>query len=53
MFGVKTEIGADHLGLALDLVPEGPNDRSQAIYCLEQVLSRFRPAGHGLILTPG
>ena len=36
-----------------DTVPEGPNDRSQAIYCLEQVLSRFRPVGHGLILTPG
>jgi hypothetical protein len=34
-------------------VPEGPDDGSQAIYCLEQVLSRFRPVGHGLILTPG
>ena len=37
----------------LDFVPEGLNDRSQAIYCLEQVLSRFRPVGHGLILAPG
>jgi hypothetical protein len=26
-----------------DLVPEGPNDRSQAIYCLEQVQSKIRP----------
>jgi hypothetical protein len=34
-------------------VPWGLDDRSQAIYCLEQVLSRFRPVGHGLILTPG
>src|SRR5260221_4112798 len=29
------------------------SDRSQAIYCLEQVQSRIRPVGHGLILTPG
>jgi hypothetical protein len=45
-------------------VPEGLSDRSQAIYCLEQVQSRIRPVlsaiarmateeGHGLILTPG
>jgi hypothetical protein len=33
--------------------PEGLNDRSQAIYCLEAVQSRIRPIGHGLILTPG
>jgi hypothetical protein len=31
---------------------EGLNDRSQAIYCLEQVQSRIRLVGHGLILTP-
>src|SRR5260370_38206793 len=31
---------------------EGLKDRSQAIYCLEQVQSRIRPVGHGLILTP-
>jgi hypothetical protein len=37
-----------------DFVPEeGLNDRSQAIYCLEQVPSRIRPVGHGLILTHG
>src|SRR5258707_9618144 len=35
------------------VVPEGPNDRSQAIYCLEQVQSKIRPVGHGLILTHG
>jgi hypothetical protein len=29
------------------------SDRSQAIYCLEQVQSRIRPVGHGLILTHG
>jgi hypothetical protein len=34
-------------------VPEGPDDGSQAIYCLEQVQSRIRPVGHGLILTHG
>ena len=26
--------------------------RSQAIYCLEQVDSRIRPVGHGLIFYP-
>jgi hypothetical protein len=36
----------------LTFVP-GPNDRSQAIYCLEQVQSKIRPVGHGLILTRG
>jgi len=30
-------------------IPEGLNDRSQAIYCLEQGQSRIRPVGHGLI----
>jgi hypothetical protein len=35
-----------------DFVPEGLNDRSQAIYCLERVQQRIRPVGHGLILTP-
>src|SRR5260221_14586770 len=34
-------------------VPEGPNDRSQAIYCLEHVQPKIRPVGHGLILTHG
>ena len=33
--------------------PEGTNDRSQAIYCLEHVQSRIRPVGHGLIPTLG
>jgi hypothetical protein len=37
----------------LTFVPEGPNDRSQAIYCLEQVRLKIRPGGHGLILTDG
>jgi hypothetical protein len=37
----------------LTFVPEGPNDRSQAIYCLEQVRLKIRPVGHGLILTHG
>jgi hypothetical protein len=40
-------------GVVGDFVPEGLNDRSQAIYCLEQVQSRIRPVGHGLILTHG
>jgi hypothetical protein len=31
--------------------PEGTNDSSQAIYCLEGVKSRIRPVGHGLIPT--
>jgi hypothetical protein len=35
------------------IVPQGLNDRSQAIYCLEQVQSRIRPVGHGLILAHG
>jgi hypothetical protein len=30
-------------------VPEGPDDGSQAIYCLEQVQSRIRPVGYGMI----
>jgi hypothetical protein len=34
-------------------VPEGLNDGSQAIYCLEQVQSRIRPVANGLILTHG
>ena len=29
-------------------VPEGPDDGSQAIYCLEQVQSRIRPGGYGM-----
>jgi hypothetical protein len=32
--------------------PEGTNDGSQAIYCLERVQSRIRPVGHGMIPTP-
>jgi hypothetical protein len=33
-----------------DFVPEEAlNDRSQAIYCLEQVPSRIRPVGSGMI----
>jgi hypothetical protein len=32
--------------------PEGTNDGSQAIYCLERNQSRIRPVGHGLIPTP-
>ena len=32
-------------------VPEGLNDRSQAIYCLEHVESRNRPVGYGMILA--
>ena len=37
----------------LTFVPEGPNDRSQAIYCLEQVRLKIRAVGHSLILTHG
>jgi hypothetical protein len=33
--------------------PEGINDGSQAIYCLEGVQPRIRPVGHGLIPSPG
>src|SRR5260221_11691146 len=39
--------------MLVGLCPGGTNDSSQAIYCLEQVQSRIRPVGHGLILTPG
>ena len=35
-----------------DFVPEGLDDRSQAIHCLEQDPIKIRPVGHGLILTP-
>jgi hypothetical protein len=30
-------------------VPEGPGDRSQAIYCLELRAKKIRPGGHGMI----
>jgi hypothetical protein len=33
--------------------PEGTNDGSQAIHCLERDQSRIRPVGHGLIPTLG
>jgi hypothetical protein len=33
----------------LDFVPEGLDDRSQAIYCLEHVQLRIRPVGYGVI----
>ena len=32
-----------------NFVPEGLNDRSQAIYCLEPVQNRSRPVGCGVI----
>ena len=35
-----------------DFVPEGLDDRSQAIYCLEHVQLRIRPVGNALIPTP-
>jgi hypothetical protein len=47
-----SEMVADHdqaLGPCPTRVPEGLNDRSQAIHCLEQVQLRIRPVGHGLI----
>jgi hypothetical protein len=53
MFGVERRIGSDYLGLAMDLVPDGPNEGSQAIYCLEHAQLRIRPVGHGLIPYPG
>jgi hypothetical protein len=34
-------------------VPEGLDDRSQAIYCLECVEKESRPVGDGVILTFG
>ena len=34
-----------------DFVPEGLDDRSQPIHCLEHVQLRIRPVGHGLIPT--
>ena len=34
-------------------VPEGRNDRSQAIYCLECATQRTRPVGNGVIGSPG
>ena len=33
------------------LVPKGPNEGSQAIYCLERVRWRIRPVGNGMIPT--
>ena len=36
-----------------DLVPEGPNEGSQAIYCLESVSKRDPSRRDGLILTLG
>ncbi len=36
---------------SVGFVPEGLNDGSQAIHCLEQVQLRIRPVGHGLIPT--
>jgi hypothetical protein len=35
--------------MASALRPVGTNDRSQAIYCLEQVQLRIRPVGDGMI----
>jgi hypothetical protein len=35
------------------LVPEGRNDRSQAIYCLECATQRTRPVGNGMIRSTG
>jgi len=43
--------GTVPIGLSV-FVPEGLNDRSQAIYFLEHVQLRIRPVGHGLIPTP-
>jgi hypothetical protein len=34
-------------------VPEGLNDRSQAIYCLVSVQKGIRPVGHGMIASNG
>jgi hypothetical protein len=34
-------------------VPEGPNDRSQAIYCLESDQNGIRPVGCGVIGSIG
>jgi len=35
-----------------DFVPEGLNDRSQAIYCLDCAHEAIRPVGYGLIAEP-
>jgi hypothetical protein len=35
-----------------ELVPEGLNDRSQAIYCLGFVKKLIRPVGNGVIRLP-
>jgi hypothetical protein len=45
------EKGNRPVGCCRTFVPEGLNDRSQAIHCLVSVQSRIRPVGHGLILT--
>src|ERR1700731_1344632 len=36
-----------------DFVPEGLNDRSQAIYCLGKIQTGVRPVGNGMIGVPG
>jgi hypothetical protein len=39
-------------GACRNFVPEGLNDRSQAIYCLELVKNLIRPVGNGVIRLP-
>jgi hypothetical protein len=49
-FAIDQRLGAE--GLA-DFVPEGLDDRSQAIYCLVSVSKRDPSRRDGLILTSG
>jgi len=44
---------ASNLRILRVVVPEGRNDRSQAIYCLECVTQRTRPVGNGMIRSTG
>jgi hypothetical protein len=37
------------MSVARHVVPEGLNDGSQAIYCLESVSEEVRPVGHGMM----
>jgi hypothetical protein len=37
------------MSVARHVVPEGLNDGSQAIYCLESVSEEIRPVGHGMM----
>ena len=40
---------AEKMGANVEVVPGGPNDRSEAIYCLEPIENGTRSVGYGVI----